>query len=84
MADLVREAECGLVVPPEQPEQLAGAIRRMAALSSAERDEMGARGRRYILENYQRRDLALKLLGEFEAISGKPAADAVREEAQRS
>lgn len=82
MAELVREAGCGFVVPPEQPDQLAGAIRRMAALTSTERDEMGARGRRYILENYQRRDLALKLLREFEEITERPAA--AREEAQRS
>ncbi len=84
MADLVREAECGIVVPPEEPEQLAEAIRRMAALSPRERDAMGARGRRYILENYQRRDLALKLLGEFEALAGEPAADVGQEEAERS
>ncbi|MDQ7088879.1 MAG: glycosyltransferase family 4 protein [Acidobacteriota bacterium] len=74
MADLVEEARCGFVVPPEKPEALAEAMVRMAALDEGERRAMGAAGRRYILERYQRRDLAWKVLKSFEEITGGPAA----------
>lgn len=72
MADLVERAQCGLVVPPERPDELAGAIRRVAAMSADERHEMGLRGRRYILEHYQRSELATRLLGELAAMA-RPA-----------
>ncbi len=70
MAKLVREAACGLVVPPEQPEQLAAAVREMMALSPGERSRLGQAGRRYILERYQRRNLAFKLLTIFAELTG--------------
>jgi glycosyltransferase involved in cell wall biosynthesis len=73
MASLVREADCGLVVPPEQPQRLAEAIQTIARMSADDRNQMGARGRRYILERYQRADLAMKLLDEFAKLTGQPA-----------
>lgn len=74
MAALVREAGCGIVVPPENPSALAQAIRELRAMSVAERREMGMAGRRYILARYQRTELATRLLGELEAVSrGKSA-----------
>ena len=74
MAELVEEAGCGFVVPPEKPEQLAEAMVRMAGLDERERRAMGAAGRRYILDRYQRRDLAWKVLESFAEITGGPAA----------
>lgn len=68
MAALVREAGAGLVVPPGRPEELAGAIRRMAAMSGAERDAMGRRGREYILARYRRAELAAELLRVFDQV----------------
>ena len=46
-AQLVRHVDCGLVVPPGEPDLVAGAIRSLAA---GEHDlaEMGRRGRTYI------------------------------------
>ncbi len=63
MADLVREAGAGVVVPPEQPEALADAIAALAAAPVERRVEQGLAGRRYILEHYQRQDLAAGLAG---------------------
>ena len=76
MADLVREAGCGVVVPPEDPPALAAAIREMAAKDPEELARMGRAGRRYILERYQRRDLALRLLDEMIAVAGDGATPA--------
>lgn len=76
MAQLVQEAGCGLVVPPEAPELLAEAIRRLAAMPEEEREAMGRRGRKFILENYSREDLGDRLLGSFADETGldpKPA-----------
>lgn len=49
-AALVEQAQAGMTVPPQDAAALADAITRMAALSSAERASMGARGKAY----YQR------------------------------
>ncbi len=73
MKTLVDAAGCGITVRPEQPQELAEAIQRIAALSPAERDAMGMRGQRYILERYQRADLADRLLTEFAVLTGQPA-----------
>ncbi len=73
MADLVNEARCGLVTKPENAEELAEAIRRLAAMSREERDAMGSRGRLHVLEKYQRSDLAWKLLETFAELTGREA-----------
>jgi glycosyltransferase involved in cell wall biosynthesis len=73
MAELVRDAQCGRVVPPEVPELLADAIRQMAAMDPAQRERMGAAGRRYILEHYRREDLARELTRAFGDATGLPA-----------
>jgi colanic acid biosynthesis glycosyl transferase WcaI len=46
-SDLVREADAGIVFEPEDPQALAEAMRRMAALSKDELEAMGTRGRAY-------------------------------------
>ncbi len=74
MAELVREAGCGVVVPPEDPPALAAAIRDLAGRDPGELDRMGRAGRRFILERYRRRDLARRLLGEMEAVAGRGPA----------
>ncbi|GAB4375177.1 MAG: glycosyltransferase family 4 protein [Acidobacteriota bacterium] len=84
MADLVREAGAGPVVPPGRPDLLAEAIERLAARPVTERDALGRAGRAYILSHYQRRDLADRLAaalgrvaaGQSAAVSGDPAGDA--------
>jgi glycosyltransferase involved in cell wall biosynthesis len=43
-ADFVRDYDCGLVVPPESPQAIAGAVRQLTEAPQAARDK-GARGR---------------------------------------
>ncbi len=50
-ADLIESSGAGLIVPPENPRELAAAARRLAALPRPAREEMGARGRRFYAEN---------------------------------
>ncbi|MBX6323225.1 MAG: glycosyltransferase [Rhodospirillaceae bacterium] len=47
-ADIVREAACGIVVPPEQPAAVAAAVARLAA-DAAGRARMGANARAHAL-----------------------------------
>jgi glycosyltransferase involved in cell wall biosynthesis len=48
---MIDEAECGSFVPPGDAAALAAEIRRYAAMSPAERAEIGARGKAWLLEN---------------------------------
>ena len=45
-------AGCGFNVPDPSPEALAAGIRRMAALTPGEREEMGRRGAAYLAEHH--------------------------------
>jgi glycosyltransferase involved in cell wall biosynthesis len=52
-ATLVKDAACGVVVPPERPRELADALSQLA--SDRERaGELGAAGRRAVVEHYSR------------------------------
>jgi glycosyltransferase involved in cell wall biosynthesis len=44
----VRDAECGLTVPPDDPTALAAAIRAIEAMTPAERIRLGVNGREYV------------------------------------
>ncbi len=46
-AEVVGKADCGVVSAPGEPESLAAAAQRLIALSPAQREEMGRRGRDY-------------------------------------
>jgi colanic acid biosynthesis glycosyl transferase WcaI len=68
-ATLVREADCGVVVPPERPGDLA------AALSDLARDReragsMGAAGRQAILEGYSRERAIDRWYGLLTGVAG--------------
>jgi len=64
--DPVAESSCGFSIPPEDPIALSGAIRKMAALSVEEREQMGRRGRAYVLRHHDYRQLADKFLRAME------------------
>jgi len=50
-AKLVQEAGAGFVVPPDNPEKLASAVKRLAELPVNEREKMGALGKGYFAAN---------------------------------
>ena len=50
--DPVAEAGCGLTVAPESPEAIAQGLRRLAAMTRAERAAMGARGREFVIARH--------------------------------
>ena len=63
-AQLVREAGAGIVIPPEEPAELARAIRHLGTMSPTERAEMGQRGRNYVTSNLSIR----KVIPQYEAV----------------
>lgn len=68
--DLVQIADCGLSVDErENPEAIADAVLRMAALTAAERTAMGERGRAYV----QRHHLYGRLADRFLAVMANTA-----------
>lgn len=53
-AEVIRESGAGRTAPAEDAEGLAVVVRELRALSANERAEMGARGRTYFLEHFDR------------------------------
>ncbi len=49
--DMVAEADCGISIQPEDSSAIADAALRLASLPKEELEEMGQRGRQYILEH---------------------------------
>ena len=64
VADVVHESGAGVVVPPDDPAQLARAVEHLANLSAVERNSMGEKGRAYVQEHFGRD----KLMDELETI----------------
>jgi glycosyltransferase involved in cell wall biosynthesis len=63
--DPVREAEAGISVEADQPDQLAGGIKFLASQSPEKLAEYGERGRKYIEEHYS----IPMLVDRFEALA---------------
>ena len=57
----VVEADAGISVRPEDPEELAGSIMKMAQMSEAELRAMGLRGRQYVEQTHDMKLLAKRL-----------------------
>lgn len=60
--DPVRDAACGISVAPDDADAVSNGILRLAALSPVEREEMGRRGRAYVLEHHNLSTLARRFL----------------------
>jgi glycosyltransferase involved in cell wall biosynthesis len=65
---LVERAGCGVAVPPEDGEAMAGAIRALAADPEGAR-AMGERGRAYALAHYDRTRLAARFVAVVESVA---------------
>lgn len=57
---VVEAAQAGLYAPPGDPQELARAVRQLAQQPELGR-QMGARGRRYVAEHFDRQVVALRL-----------------------
>ncbi|MCK5340384.1 MAG: glycosyltransferase family 4 protein, partial [Desulfobulbaceae bacterium] len=65
---VIEEAGAGLVVEPENPEKLAEAVQTMYNIPKSEQKEMGARGRDYFNDHFDRTKLFEKLEGWMQEI----------------
>lgn len=60
--DPVRDSGCGISVPPEDPQAVVDAIRKLQAMSPVERELMGQRGREYVVKNHDYKVIAQRFL----------------------
>lgn len=63
--DPVRIAECGFIVEPESPQDIANGILKMKSLSKADLDTMGENGYNFIMSNQTYEVLSNKYLSLF-------------------
>ncbi len=59
--NIVKEANCGIAVEPENPEALADAIIEIYNMPEEKRKELGMNGRRYVEQHHSTKILAEKL-----------------------
>lgn len=64
--DMVKDAECGISVPAENPEAVAKAIKKLLALDDAERLRLGQNGKAYVLANHDYEKLAADFVATLE------------------
>ena len=60
--DLIKDAQCGISIEPENPEKFAEAIASLCALSTVEKEQMGMNGKNYVINNHTYKHLANKFL----------------------
>ncbi len=65
---MLEEADCGVAFEPSNDQELAAAAVRLSAASPKERRRLGQNGRRYVLEHFDRRQLAHDYLGILERV----------------
>lgn len=76
LAGMIEAAECGIVVPPDDPAALASALRRLAGDAGACR-RMGTAGRRLAERDFARPDLADQFVRWLETHTPRPHAAAL-------
>jgi len=69
VAAIIREADCGLLIDPSDPEQIAQALDRLAD-DPDERRRLGENGRRAVRERYNWEAEAAKLVGMYRELAG--------------
>jgi glycosyltransferase involved in cell wall biosynthesis len=68
-AEVVREADAGVICAPENPSALAQTVRELHAMTTERRERMGQAGRQAFLRNYTRGVLMDRYEALFEAVS---------------
>lgn len=56
-ADLIRDAQAGLICSPGNPEALAAVVRQLRSMPESQREQMGQRGRNAFLSRFTRKIL---------------------------
>ena len=62
----VAESGCGIAAKPEAPDEIVMAVRKLVTMPPEERDAMGQRGRKEVLEKYNYSALARKFVDVME------------------
>ena len=70
--NIVTQSRCGLSIASASPEAMAGAMVRLEQMTRAEREEMGQRGREYVLQHFNFGVLGERLAGVFSQCLVKP------------
>ncbi|MCX7922469.1 MAG: glycosyltransferase family 4 protein [Clostridia bacterium] len=66
--DICKQANCGITVEPENPQELAKAIIEFYKMAECEREALGLNGRRYVENNHNIKSLANKLIQLVEGV----------------
>ncbi|GAB4518578.1 MAG: glycosyltransferase family 4 protein [Amphiplicatus sp.] len=72
--ETVLDGETGVLVPPDDPEALADAIREIAAMPAPARAAMGARARARVAENFSTAAMCAATLDAYRALVARRAA----------
>ena len=64
--DMVKDAECGVSIPPEDSKAIAKAAIKLAEMPEDKLAAMGRNGRKYILEHHEYDVLSKQFLDVFE------------------
>ncbi|MCG7536336.1 glycosyltransferase family 4 protein [Pseudoalteromonas sp. OOF1S-7] len=70
-AEVIENAECGLVSASGDAHALAQNIEQMSALNKGQLQEMGEKARQYSQQHFDRDRLIKTLIGKFEIVTGK-------------
>ncbi|MCB4757213.1 MAG: glycosyltransferase family 4 protein [Elusimicrobia bacterium] len=68
-AELVRKAQAGIIVSPDEPAALAEGVRHMMTLPPGERSAMGKRGQVYLKSNYSQERVLDEYIGMLRTIA---------------
>ncbi len=60
--DPVKDSNCGITVPAENPDAVVEAVLKIKELSDEEKNKMGQNGNDYVLKNHTYHGLAVKFL----------------------
>lgn len=60
--DFVEECNCGISVPANNPVKIAEAILQVCNMSKRRREEMGARGKIYVINNFNYENISMQYL----------------------
>jgi len=61
---IVEQANCGIYIPPEEPEKLSGALVKLFQMPKNDLERMGENGKRYFMKHHTYQALAEKLVKE--------------------